>query len=285
MKFRKLISDQTQKLGLKVINLMARSSCYSVQQHRYGEDERHQYDCYLHNDQSDDRPNVIFLYGGNWQSGERADYRFVADTLCLQGFNAYIPDYRLYPHVRFFEILEDVRRAIDTIMDNITSGPIFIMGHSAGAQIGALMALDKRLLDDAQRISGFIGLAGPYDFYPFTEDLHWDIFSPEEQYANSQPVNFVRADAPPLYLLHGEDDKRVRRGHSKSLMEKQQNVGGYARREVYKKLGHVDILLSLTRMQRQKSVVLEDIRQFILEHSIDETGDYLVEETHSSKSV
>jgi acetyl esterase/lipase len=262
------MNDQVQNLGLKAINLMARGSSYRLQQHRYGKDDRHQYDCYLHNDQIDNRPNIIFLYGGNWRSGARADYRFVADTLCLQGFNVYIPDYRLYPHVRFFEILEDVRTAINSIMDNIKPGPIFIMGHSAGAQIGALMALDTRLLNDVQRISGFIGLAGPYDFYPFTEDAHWDLFSPEEQYPNSQPVNFVRADAPPLYLLHGEDDNRVRRGHSKSLMEKQREVGGHAQREVYSKQGHVDILLSLTRLQRQKSKVLKDIRQFILDHSM-----------------
>ena len=39
-------------------------------------------------------------------------------------------------------------------------------------------------------------------------------------------VNFVRGDAPELYLLHGADDTRVRRGHSKSLMEKQVEAGG-----------------------------------------------------------
>lgn len=112
-----------------------------------------------------------------------------------------------------------------------------------------------------------MGLAGPYDFFPYTEDSHWELFAPAEKYPESQPVNFVNADAPPLYLLHGKEDKRVRRGHSKSLMEKQQAVGGRASREVYDGMGHIDIILSLSRIYRAKSKVLLDIKRFVLEES------------------
>ena len=107
-----------------------------------------------------------------------------------------------------------------------------------------------------------MGLAGPYDFYPFTEDSHWDLFAPEASYRQSQPVNYVRRDAPPLYLLHGEDDRRVRRGHSKSLMEKQQAAGGVASREVYPDMSHVGILLSFSRLHRRRSRVVADVEKF-----------------------
>jgi len=146
---------------------------------------------------------------------------------------------------------------------------IFIMGHSAGAQLGALLCLDKSLLDEglSKRINGFIGMAGPYDFYPFSDSDHWDLFGPESQYAQSQAVNFVHANTPPLYLLHGETDMRVRRGNSKSLMQKVNAVGGAASREVYKQLGHVDIILSFTRIHRKKSPLIKDISQFLSTHS------------------
>ena len=265
MKFNDVIKERYQKLGLQIINGLAYGAQYRVAQRNYGDNIRHQYDCYLHNDNDDSRPKIIFLYGGNWQSGARSDYRFVADTLCSLGFDVYVPDYRLYPEARFEQIIEDTSRAVDAIMADIANGPVFMMGHSAGAQLGALLTLNKRLLQSPERIRGFIGLAGPYDFYPFTEDSHWDLFAPEEKYPESQPVNYVTQDAPPLYLLHGELDNRVRRGHSKSLMEKQMEAGGQASREVYEKMGHVDIILSFSRIHRRKSQVVKDVNDFILE--------------------
>ena len=138
-----------------------------------------------------------------------------------------------------------------------------LMGHSAGAQLAALLTLDTSLLEDSSRLKGCVGLAGPYDFFPFTEDSHWDLFAPEAHYRQSQPVNFVRHDAPPLYLLHGEDDRRVRRGHSKSLMEKQQAAGGIASREVYPGMTHIGIVLAFSRLHRRKSRVVADVRHFI----------------------
>ena len=109
----------------------------------------------------------------------------------------------------------------------------------------------------------FRSLSGPYDFFPFTEDDHWDLFGPAELYPCSQPVNFVQADAPPLYLLHGREDTRVRRGHSKSLMEKQVAAGGVASREVYDGMGHIDAVVSFSRIHRRNSPLIRDIHSYI----------------------
>ncbi|MBQ76699.1 MAG: alpha/beta hydrolase [Gammaproteobacteria bacterium] len=263
MKFKEIMHDLSQIAGLKVMNTIARSGEYVLQESCYGAHERHRYDCYLHKEANASRPKIIFIYGGNWRSGGRRDYRFVADSFCSLGFDVFIPDYRLFPEVRFGQILDDIRLAVDEIMSSITLGPIFLVGHSAGAQLAALLTLNARLLRSTQRIAGFVGLAGPYDFFPYTEDSHWELFAPAEKYPESQPVNFVRSDAAPLYLLHGKDDKRVRRGHSKSLMEKQQAVGGMARREVYDGMGHIDIVASLSRIYPGKSEVLRDINRFV----------------------
>lgn len=267
MKYLEIIQDFPQAAALKLINTIARSADYVLQEQSYGENPRQEYDCYLHKSENRHRPKIIFLYGGNWRGGARRNYRFVADTFYSLGFDVFIPDYRLYPEVRFGQILDDARDAVDAITADNPEAPIFLVGHSAGAQIGALLTLNTSLLRSPQRIKGFVGLAGPYDFFPYTEDSHWELFAPAEKYPESQPVNFVNADAPPLYLLHGKEDKRVRRGHSKSLMEKQQAVGGRASREVYDGMGHIDIILSLSRIYRAKSKVLLDIKRFVLEES------------------
>ncbi|MFT7684744.1 MAG: acetyl esterase/lipase [Candidatus Azotimanducaceae bacterium] len=270
MKIIKLYQELYTAFGLKLINSLARSSarCLSAEL-AYGNQDRHMLDYYtLGGDVN--RPTILFFYGGNWRSGSRSDYLFVADTLLSLGYNVIIPDYRLYPLVRFSEIQKDAaaatRRALDEVPEDQA---FFVMGHSAGAQLGALLCLDASLLGEnlAARISGFIGLAGPYDFYPFSDADHWDLFGPESEYAQSQAVNFVRADSPPLYLLHGETDTRVRRGNSKSLMQKVHAVGGSASREVYKETGHVDIILNFTRLHRKKSPLIKDITHFLSTHS------------------
>ena len=256
-------SDYWQRLGLFAINVMARSLPTVREQVAYGELPRHYLDWYRH-PAGGVRPTVLFFYGGNWRSGRREDYRFVADTLMTLGCDVVIPDYRLYPHVRFSDILLDARMATEAVLSRLAPDRgLILMGHSAGAQMGALLTLDASLLSDRRRIAGFVGLAGPYDFYPFTEDDHWELFGPESAYSASQPINFVRPDAAPLYLLHGADDKRVRRGHSKSLMLKQQAAGGAAQRLVYPGMGHVDLVLAFSRLHRRHNPVVRDLAAII----------------------
>lgn len=266
MKLKEIITQIYQQSGLWFINQIARSVPFELKRDvPYGESRRQSLDHYLLDDHQS-RPTVFFLYGGNWRSGGKEDYRFVADTLLLSGCNVIIPDYRLYPLVRFDEIRQDAANAFARACEITPADqPLYIMGHSAGAQLGALLSLDESILrqQHRNRIAGFVGLAGPYDFYPFTEDDHWDLFGPENSYPQSQAVNYVRADGPPLYLLHGEADSRVRRGHSKSLMDKQRNAGGKAAREVYPDVGHVEIILSFSRLHRSQSNVVRDIRTFL----------------------
>jgi acetyl esterase/lipase len=258
---RAQLIDFYQKVGLRLINTIATTGDYQVREYHYGDGLRQRYDHYVTDSAV---ATVIFIYGGNWRAYNKRNFRFVADTLSEMNVNVMIPDFPLYPEHRFDDILKGVVSAIDHFLENnCRQGPVFLMGHSSGAQKAALLTLDETLLKRNDRITAMIGLAGPYDFYPFTDDDHWDLFGPEEHYPRSQPVNYVRADAPELYLLHGVDDKRVRRGHSKSLMEKQIAAGGEASREVYEGMGHVDAVLSFSRIHRRKSKLIRDIQLFI----------------------
>ncbi len=250
-----------QTAGLAVLNALARLGGHQRKEIHFGPAATEKIDWYQVDEKA---PTVIFYYGGNWRSYRKEDYRFVADTLCGMGVNVAIPDFLKYPEHRFHGILGSVVNATNHFLDEVyTEGPVIMMGHSSGAQMAALVTLNTSLLDTPSRIDAMVGLSGPYDFYPFTVDDHWDLFGPEDHYPMSQPVNFVRRDAPELYLLHGEDDTRVRRGHSKSLMEKQVDAGGIARREVYKGMGHVDTVVSFSRIHRRKSRLIHDIQTFI----------------------
>ncbi|MFT7222201.1 MAG: acetyl esterase/lipase [Candidatus Azotimanducaceae bacterium] len=263
-----------QSLGLGLLNFLAKLGPYSRREVSYGSAPTARIDWYVRDGQGGSgAPTVIFFYGGNWRLYKKRDYSFVADTLVSMGLNVAIPEFPKYPNARFEEILSDAVSATRYVLDHLAApGPVFLMGHSSGAQIAASIALNESLLGDTKDISAMVGLSGPYDFYPFTEDDHWDLFGPEALYPLSQPVNFVRANAPELYLLHGAEDTRVRRGHSKSLMEKQRAAGGKASREVYEGMGHGDAVISFSRIHRRNSPLIRDIQTFIntqLEHRLE----------------
>src|SRR3712207_3414863 len=127
---------------------------------------------------SSDLKVVVFFYGGRWESGDRGDYLFAAQGLVSQGFVAVVPDYRLHPEVGFAGFMADGAAAVRWVRDNIAGfggdpAQIFLMGHSAGAHIAALLALDERWLADQGlprgTVRGAIGLAGPYDFLPLSD--------------------------------------------------------------------------------------------------------------------
>ncbi|MDH5336887.1 MAG: alpha/beta hydrolase, partial [Nitrospira sp.] len=145
---------------------------------------------------------VVFFYGGRWTYGAKEDYRFVAATFVKEGFVVVIPDYRKYPQVRFPVFVEDGAKALSWASDHIAEfhgdpTRVHVVGHSAGAHIGALLAADPHYLADEGKdrsltIHDFSGLAGPYAFTPDEPDLE-DMFSPPQNYPNMQVTTFNEA--------------------------------------------------------------------------------------------
>jgi len=192
-------------------------------------------------------PTIVFFAGGRWMSGSKDEYRFVGNTLASQGFVAVIPDYRKYPRVRYPAFVQDGARAMKWVNDNIaryggSPDKLFVMGHSAGAHIAALLALDPDFLKavglNRDSLRGMIGLAGPYDFMPITDPTLRDVFAPPEKFAESQPIFYVDGRNPPLFLIHGEDDQDVRADNTKHLAQAVRDAGGPVDTLIYDKMSH-----------------------------------------------
>jgi acetyl esterase/lipase len=198
---------------------------------------------------------IVFFYGGAWTSGRRQDYHFVIDSFAKRGFAVAIPDYRLYPEVQFPAFVEDGAMAVAWLQEHagelgISNLPVFLMGHSAGAHIAAMLHFDERFLRQAgsanESIAGFIGLAGPYDFLPFTSEVNERIFAPSANFPASQPINFVSGDEAPILLLQGEADETVFPRNSQRLAKRFHAAGGQVETHYYPDLGHLRILLALS---------------------------------------
>ena len=240
----------------------------------YGELERQRLDVYVPREPTPGagKPVVIFFYGGNWQSGNRADYRFVAEALTSRGIVAVVPDYRVYPAVLFPDFVTDSANATRWIKDNIgrfggDPRSIFLMGHSAGAHIAVLLALDPRYLVDAgmtpAELRGVIGLAGPYDFLPLKSETLKRIFGTEPERWRSQPINYVDGRNPPLLLMTGNDDDTVAPANTERLAAKIESRGGPVKVITYDGPGHVGILLKLAAPLRENGGVLQAVTQFV----------------------
>ena len=165
-----------------------------------------------------------------------------------------IPDYRLYPEVRFPTFLRDSAQAVAWVSRHLAneSAPaskVVLVGHSAGAHIAALLALDERYLGESglstNEIGAVIGLAGPYAFDPLGYRSTKPIFQTAENPSLVRPVTFARPGAPPMLLLHGEDDRTVLPRNSEELARLLSEKGSSATYQTLEGIGHIEILLAL----------------------------------------
>lgn len=207
-------------------------------------------------------PVVVFFYGGAWQHGERAQYRFVARQLARHGVLVVVPDYRTYPRSTFPGFIEDGARAVEAVRAGAPGWGgdprrIFLAGHSAGAQIAALLATDPRYLRRqgmaVSDIAGVIGLSGPYDFV-IGGKLR-PVFGPPARWPDAQPVNFVDGDEPPFLLIHGTGDRRVESADSVELAQRLQAHGVDAGLLLLPGAGHGAPLADLYRPNRSPRVL------------------------------
>lgn len=220
-------------------------------------------------------PVVVFIYGGGWKEGDKAQYRFVAASLAERGYLTVVPDYRLYPEVRFPAFLQDAAAAVAWTKANIARyggdvDRVYIMGHSAGAYTAAMLTLDKQWLaadgiDVDKAIAGTIGLAGPYDFLPLNDPELEDIFGPAGDLRLSQPITFARGNAPPMFLASGDDDTTVYPRNTANLAEAIRRDGGPVETAFYPDIGHKLIIGSFAGVLRWFAPVLRDVTRFTVQ--------------------
>ncbi len=237
----------------------------------YGEGPRHTLDVYAPTNAPKNAPVIVFFYGGAWNSGAKADYSFAADALASCGFVVAMPDYRLVPEVRYPDFLYDGAAAIGWVRNNIARydgdpNRMILAGHSAGAYIAIMLALNRDYLAKAgvpdAAIKGAAGISGPYDFYPFDVKASTEAFGQAPDPQATQPVTYARADAPPLLLVYGDKDTTVKPRNTISLAAKLTALGAPVEAKAYPGVDHVTPMLAMSIPFRGKAPVREDVCAF-----------------------
>ncbi len=217
------------------------------------------------------KPVLLFVHGGGWRSGDIDDYGFFARGLAPEGYVIVLVGYRLGPDGTFPRMLEDTAKGVAWTKNNIAQyggdpNAIFIAGHSAGAYNVAMLGLDRQWVGreglDTSDIAGVIGISGPYDFYPFDSESTKLAFGGAEDGPSTQPVNFARADAPPLLLIQGEKDTVVSPRHAPSLKNVVEKAGGKAETVMFADMDHNAPILATASPWRRDRTFIETIAAF-----------------------
>ena len=218
-------------------------------------------------------PVAVFLYGGGWTAGNRAMYRFVGDALAAAGVLTMIPDYRLFPLVRYPVFLQDCAAAVAWTCHEAgryggRGGPPWLFGHSAGAYNAAMLTLDDRWLGERglsprAALRGTIALSGPYDFLPLHEQVYEEIFAPATPIKDSQPITHASVRAPPMLLLAGKADTTVDPGNTVRLAARLRALGGPVQARLYPGVDHDEIIGAFAGSLRLLAPSLRDSLAFM----------------------
>jgi acetyl esterase/lipase len=157
------------------------------------------------------RCQMVWIHGGGLEEGVVEICHPLHPLLATAGCQVVSLDYRLYPQVGFPAALEDGAFGLDWAMTRFPGLPTFIAGHSAGAWIAAMLALDPRYLAACgrrpQQLAGCIVVSGQMLSHHRVcreRDL------PQPQIDEAAPLRHAQAEAPPWLAVSAEDDMPFR---------------------------------------------------------------------------
>jgi acetyl esterase/lipase len=243
----------------------------------YGDGPLHTLDIYLPKSIDSSAPVVVYFFGSAWFTGSKDWYRFIGVGLAQTGVIVAMPDFRGYPDAQSPGFMYDAAAATGWVRSHIArfgGDPhrLFLAGHSSGAHIATLLALDPKYLRSvgmtAADICGVAGVAGSYDYeaprsVPLYLAEYIQVFGAPDHWAAVSPIRYVTADSPPMLLLAGADDSAVDPGHSVRLSSQLRSVGVHADAVLYPGLGHQGLMLAFSGTMDFLAPVKSDIGHFI----------------------
>jgi len=240
-------------------------------------------------------PVVVSIHGGGWTLFRSRLFTFSAPSLVERGVIVVLPDYTLYPRAQNTQMADEVAAAVAWTLEHIADyggdrHRVYLQGHSAGAQLAGLVGLDERYLaaygHSTAELAG-VALSGAvtdvealHDYWSHRSGMRADagpqwraMGRSREGLRAASPVNHIRADAPPLLVLHGEADRYVPMFIPRAFYEKALAAGADVTWRSYPGKGHADALFDAALDPR--APLNEDLLAFIVRTSGPVAGDTL----------
>jgi acetyl esterase/lipase len=194
------------------------------------------------------QPAVILIHGGSWMSFDKSTMSGMGRFLARYGYVAFAVDYRLFDgkNYRWPAQLDDVQRAVRWVRANaakygVESKHIGAFGHSAGAQLAALLGMedtrdnsDAALAKYSSKVQAVVDVSGPSDFTTdhdadgdafLSKFLGGDEASHPDLWKDASPVFHAAKDNAPFLIMHGTKDEEVRISQAQELNDKLSAAG------------------------------------------------------------
>lgn len=161
-------------------------------------------------------PVLVWFHGGGLTSGTKnsANDQHIASFWRSKGVVVINADYRLSPQVKFPAYVEDAAQAVTWAVRNaekLGADPkrIYVGGHSAGAYLATMLAMDERYLKaqgtGVAAIAGFVSLSGQMTTH-FNVRKERGLSDVSLVVDDAAPSHYIRKDIPRLLLLIGDHD-------------------------------------------------------------------------------
>ena len=163
-------------------------------------------------------PVLIFVYGGNWNSGNKNNYRLLAKNFARQNMTVVVPDYTVSPKADVDEMTKEIAAAIQFTKKNAAKyngdpKRIFISGHSAGGQLATSAVMNPKYGIPENTISGIIlidaagiDMKNYLEKYPPTSADNYDVTwsKDPEKWKQASSIYFIDEKTPPFLIYVGE---------------------------------------------------------------------------------
>lgn len=162
-------------------------------------------------------PVIIFVHGGDWNSGNKNTYGFLGRNFAKRDVVTVIPNYTLSPNANYDTMANQIAEVLKWTVSNVSeyggdSNQIFLMGHSAGGHLIALISTNPKYLESISLIKGVIldDAAGLDMFsylqqYPPKSDNNYKTTWTQdpEKWKEASPLYYLSQDVPPFLIYVG----------------------------------------------------------------------------------
>jgi acetyl esterase/lipase len=187
-----------------------------------------------------DAPVVVSIHGGALREGDKYQEGFVGQRFAQAGFVTVVINYRLSPGVMHPAHTEDAARAVAWARTNAAHyggdpRKLFVIGHSAGAYLAALLATDARYLAPYRMKPADLAGVVPVSAFFYVDrtgvapDRPKDVWGTDPAvWKAASPASHLGKDVPPMLVLYADGDQPWRRQQQADFVADLKKAGGPA---------------------------------------------------------
>lgn len=216
---------------------------------KYGDHSRERLDIFP--SRKPDSKVLLFIHGGYWQFFDKIKFHFIADAFCEHNITIVLINYPLAPNAGIDEMVDSCGKAVLWLQQNIdkyngNARQLYIVGHSAGAHLASMLAVNEWANKITQSVKGICMISGLYNLKPIQLCYVNEVLQMQEIVADrNSPIAFFPALSCPLLVAIGAAETDEFKDQGRELYSNWKNKSASIELLELPALNHFSILDSM----------------------------------------